>query len=152
MIRKAEPDDVAAIRRIAEAAYDRYLPRLNKPPAPMVADFARHVSEDEVFVFEADGSMVGYAILILTAERALLDNIAVDPAAQGKGVGRTLIEEVQRRARAAGHDALELYTNVVMTENLDWYAKLGFVETRRVTEKGFNRVYMRKAVGEAHDR
>jgi len=29
-----------------------------------------------------------------------------------------------------------------MTENLSMYAHLGFVETHRVTEDGFNRVYM----------
>src|ERR1700730_552931 len=39
--------------------------------------------------------------------------------------------------------ALRLYTNVLMTENLSMYARIGFVETHRVVEKGFHRVYMR---------
>ena len=39
--------------------------------------------------------------------------------------------------------ALRLYTNALMTENLSMYAHIGFVETHRVFEKGFHRVYMR---------
>ena len=35
-----------------------------------------------------------------------------------------------------------------MTENLSMYAHLGFVETHRVTEDGFNRVYMRLNLAE----
>jgi hypothetical protein len=37
--------------------------------------------------------------------------------------------------------AIRLYTNAVMTENLSMYAHMGFVETHRAVEKGFNRVY-----------
>jgi hypothetical protein len=45
-------------------------------------------------------------------------------------------------------NALRLYTNAAMTENLSMYAHLGFVETHRVTEDGFNRVYMRLSLAE----
>jgi hypothetical protein len=31
-----------------------------------------------------------------------------------------------------------------MTENLAMYARIGFVETHRVIEKGFDRVYLRR--------
>jgi hypothetical protein len=33
-----------------------------------------------------------------------------------------------------------------MTENLIWYAKLGYQETSRIKENGFNRVYMKKTL------
>ena len=39
--------------------------------------------------------------------------------------------------------AIRLYTNAAMTENLSIYAHMGFVETHRAVEKGFNRVYLR---------
>jgi len=39
--------------------------------------------------------------------------------------------------------AIRLYTNAAMTENLSMYAHMGFVETHRAIEKGFNRVYLR---------
>ena len=37
----------------------------------------------------------------------------------------------------------ESYTNAAMHENLALYARIGFVETRRATEDGFDRVFMR---------
>jgi hypothetical protein len=42
--------------------------------------------------------------------------------------------------------AIRLYTNAAMTENLSIYAHMGFVETHRAVEKGFNRVYLRWAL------
>jgi hypothetical protein len=33
-----------------------------------------------------------------------------------------------------------------MTENIALYSRIGYVETRRVTEKGYDRVYMTKRV------
>lgn len=41
---------------------------------------------------------------------------------------------------------MELYTNAKMTENLTLYARLGWRETDRRTEQGFERVYFEKAV------
>ena len=40
-------------------------------------------------------------------------------------------------------EALRLFTNALMSENLAMYAHIGFVETHRSVEKGFHRVYMR---------
>ncbi len=145
MIRQAQPRDRDAIQRIADAAYHPYVASLGKAPAPMVADFAAHIERDWVIVFEHEGRVKGYAILLTDGRQgALLDNIAVDPAFQRSGIGDALIREIERRVTELGHTALDLYTNVVMSDNIRWYAKLGFIETRRVDEAGFRRVYMRK--------
>jgi ribosomal protein S18 acetylase RimI-like enzyme len=147
LIRKALASDAAPIRRVAEDAYAVYAESLGRPPAPMVADFERHIREDWVIVAERDSRIDGYAVLKTNQGRALLDNIAVDPALQRSGLGSALIERVERHAFKCGHDRLELYTNVVMTDSFRWYQKLGFVETRRITEDGFHRIYMEKAIG-----
>lgn len=52
----------------------------------------------------------------------------------------------ETEARRLGLAEISLYTNVVMTENLDFYAHLGFRQTHEVVEDGFHRVYMAKAV------
>ncbi len=114
----------------------------------MVADFAAHIDRDWVVVFERAGLVQGYAILLTNDQRALLDNIAVDPACQRSGIGIALIEHVEQRVADLGYRALDLYTNVVMEDNVRWYGKLGFVETRRVDEAGFRRIYMRKNIGD----
>jgi ribosomal protein S18 acetylase RimI-like enzyme len=76
----------------------------------------------------------------------LLDNVAVAPAAQGQGYGRALVGFAEAEARRRGHAQLRLYTHVLMTENLALYRRLGFEETGRITEKGYERVYMAKRV------
>ena len=73
-----------------------------------------------------------------------IENIGVDPQYQGHGLGRRLIEHAVAEARRHGIFALSLYTNEAMTENLAMYAHFGFVETHRVREEGFRRVYMEK--------
>ena len=63
---------------------------------------------------------------------------------QGKGHGRTLVAFAEAEARRRGHAEIRLYTHVLMAENLAIYGRLGFAETHRVTEKGYDRVYMMK--------
>jgi ribosomal protein S18 acetylase RimI-like enzyme len=81
-------------------------------------------------------------------EAYFIDNIAVDPAHQGLGLGRQLMEYAAREAKRHNLSAIQLYTNATMTENLAMYAQMGFVETHRVMdtqfhiETGFPRVYM----------
>ncbi len=75
--------------------------------------------------------------------------MAVDPAAQGTGIGRALIEAVERMASEAGAEAVELYTNAKMTENQSLYPALGYRETGRRREDGFERVFYRKNLGQA---
>ena len=72
--------------------------------------------------------------------------MAVDPARRGQGIGGALIAFVEAEARRAGLVAVELYTNGMMRENLEMYPALGYRETGRRTEDGFERVYFRKEV------
>jgi len=142
-IRGAAADDVARIGAIAHAAYALYVPRIGREPAPMVADFAAEVAANRVVVIAAAGSVRGYMIAWPEPDAYFIDNIAVDPESQGDGLGRRLIDHAAAQAEKLKLPALRLYTNVLMTENQSMYAHIGFVETHRVVEKGFHRVYMR---------
>jgi ribosomal protein S18 acetylase RimI-like enzyme len=142
-IRRAAADDVTRIGAIARAAYALYVPRIGREPAPMTADFAAEVAANRVVVIEAAGSVRGYMIAWPEPDAYFIDNIAIDPQSQGDGLGRRLIDHAVAQAEKLKLPALRLYTNVLMTENLSMYAHIGFVETHRVVEKGFHRVYMR---------
>jgi len=135
--------DAARVGAIARAAYAKYVPRIGREPQPMVADFPMHIGHGVVTVVEAEGKLRGFMVAWPQADAYLIDNIAVDPAAQGQGLGRKLIDHAVGEARRLGLPALSLYTNVAMTENLAMYRRIGFVETHRAMENGFNRVYMR---------
>ena len=142
-IRKATADDAARIGEISRAAYSKYIARLGREPAPMLADFAAEISAGRVVVIQTAGAIDGYMIAWPQAEAYFIDNVAVDPARQGQGLGRRLFDHALQEARRHGLSAIRLYTNVAMTENLSMYAHLGFVETHRAVESGFQRVYLR---------
>lgn len=108
----------------------------------------------EVFVLRAtqDGQVVGSITLADDPQddAVQVNNVVVDPAAQGFGHGRRLLQFAEETARARGRGAMTLYTNEKMWENMTLYPRLGFVETGRRTEDGYHRVFFRKAVSPSH--
>ena len=109
----------------------------------MLDDYAALVSKKRVHVLSEDG-IKGILVLIPEDRAMLLDNIAVDPDAQGRGYGRSLLEFAEQSALAAGCESIRLYTNEAMTENIALYSRIGYVETHRAEENGLRRVYMSK--------
>ena len=144
LIRKARADEAGRIGEIARAAYLKYVPRIGREPAPMRADFAAEIAAARVVVVEAGDTVAGYMIAWPEADAYFIDSIAVDPAGQGRGFGRHLMDHAEREARRHGLAAIRLYTNAAMSENLSLYEHLGFVETHRAIDQGFNRVFMRR--------
>ena len=144
MIRPAHPYDTEAVRDVVHAAYAHYVPRIGKPPGPMLDDYAQRIADGQTWVLEDTGRIVGILVLEEGADGFLLDNIAVLPECQGKGHGRVLMEFAEAEARRRGYREIRLYTHALMTENIALYRRVGFVETHRVSEKGYDRVYMAK--------
>ena len=145
MISAARPEDADAVRHLVQAAYGHYVARIGKPPGPMMDDYHQRIRDGQTWVLEDGAQLAGVLVLEDAGDDALLlDNVAVAPSAQGKGYGRMLVAFAEQEARRRGYGALQLYTNVMMTENLALYGRLGFSETGRVSEKGYERVYMVK--------
>jgi len=146
-IRRAGVADLPAVTALVREAYAPYVPRIGREPAPMTADYAALLEAAEVWVAtDGDRGVIGVLLLHTQTDSLFLENVAVAPAAQGRGVGRALIEHAEQRARELGLPDVTLYTNARMTENLRLYAALGYVETDRRREDGFDRVFYRKPV------
>ncbi|MFJ2754339.1 GNAT family N-acetyltransferase [Nocardioides sp. NPDC087217] len=146
-IRRAEPADAPRLKEIALAAYARYVERIGLEPGPMGADYEEAIESAEVWVAMADGDVAGYAVTRHPGDAGvLLENLAVAPGHQGRGIGRALIAHVESRAMAGGAAYVELYTHEAMTENRRLYARLGYEETGYVVEDGYRRVFMTKTV------
>jgi GNAT superfamily N-acetyltransferase len=138
------------VERIVRVAYDMYVERIGKPPGPMFDDYAALIADGAVSVFEdADATTAAIIVLLAKPDHLLLDNIAVRPDSQGQGLGRLLIAFAEDEARRLGHAELRLYTHEAMTENLTLYGRLGFVETGRGQQAGYNRVFMTKRLNVA---
>ena len=72
----------------------------------------------------------------------LLDNVAVEPAQQGRGLGIAMIAHAIGVATGAGLPELLLYTHQKMERNIALYARIGFQEIERKLVGGHARVYM----------
>jgi ribosomal protein S18 acetylase RimI-like enzyme len=97
--------DVDRIGIIACAAYSKYLTRIGRAPAPMLAGFATHIARNTATVIEIEGQVRGFMIAWPETNAYFIDNIAVEPIAQGRGLGRTLIEYAVSKARLLGRCA-----------------------------------------------
>jgi ribosomal protein S18 acetylase RimI-like enzyme len=144
-IRPATDADVPAIGQIVEQAYRRYIPRIGKPPAPMLYDYAEQVSAGVVWVMEQGSAIAGIIVLVSRPDFLFLDNIAIAPARQGKGLGRRLLAFAEAEALRRGYREIRLATHQTMTENQRLYAAIGYEETGRgMQDDGYERVSMRK--------
>jgi len=132
VIRRAKPEDRAAVEAIVREAYSIYVERIGKPPGPMLDDYARLIADGVVSVLEdVDAAIAAIIVLLAKPDHLLLDNIAVRPDRQGQGLGRQLIAFAEAEARRLGFMELRLYTHETMTENIALYTRLGFAETGR---------------------
>jgi ribosomal protein S18 acetylase RimI-like enzyme len=144
LIRPATETDLDAVCEIVAEAYGVYIPRMGVEPGPMRADYAALIGDGVLHVAEIDGRVAGILVIFAEPDHLLLDNVAVDPDWQGRGIGRALIAYAEAAARAAGHAEIRLYTHEKMVENQRLYTALGYEETGRGRQDGFDRVFMRK--------
>ena len=92
----------------------------------------------------ARGVIAAIVVLLPAPDYLLLDNIAVAPERQGSGLGRRLLAFAEAEASRRGYREIRLYTHQTMVENQRLYASIGYEETGRGAEAGYDRVFMRK--------
>jgi ribosomal protein S18 acetylase RimI-like enzyme len=143
-IRRGRLDEVDVLRGIVQRAYERYVARIGRRPAPIDDDYAARVRHAQVSVAVTGGEPVGLIVTVPFADHLLVDNVAVDPVHQGRGIGRALLAHAERIAAESDLGELRLYTNAAMTENLALYPRLGYRETDRRRADGFDRVFFTK--------
>lgn len=152
-IRAARDTDLAAIEDLVRRAYEPYVERIGRRPAPMDDDYAEAIAQGHVFVAEesVDAGVLGLLVLIPADDHLLVENVALDPLRQGEGLGRALLSHAETAARREALPALRLYTNVAMHENIALYSSLGWQETERRVVNGFERVFFFKPLDQVTD-
>jgi ribosomal protein S18 acetylase RimI-like enzyme len=136
-VREVRADEYEQAGTVVVAAY-RALPgaHMSDDYARELADVERRASEAEVLV-AVDDRLVGcvtfvpdatspWAELIEDGEAAIR-MLAVDPSAQGRGVGRALLGACLDRARRLGRAAVFLHSAPWMQAAHHLYAAAGFV-------------------------
>ena len=150
-IRVATATDQEAVEEVTRAAYQPWVEVVGGRPGPMDADFASLIAEGKVQVAVTDGGrrappVVGGVLVQVIEESALLiENVAVHPAHQRRGLGLALITFAEDTARASGLTAVRLYTHERMATNIAWYEKLGYVISGTEAIASGRLVHLRKA-------
>ena len=98
-----------------------FLPTLHTPEEDR-AYFGGIVADREVWVWEEDGSILGFAAL----ENDELTHIYVEPGAHGRGIGGALIE----RAKERRPDGFRLWVFQQNANARRFYERRGFVLVR----------------------
>ena len=143
--RRAAPADAAKVRALTRAAYARWVPLIGREPLPMAADYDAAIAEHIVDLCEEDGRLVALIEVIPKAAHLHIENVAVLPDQQGKGLGCRLMDHAEEIARSLGLDEIRLYTNAAFASNLDFYSRRGFCEFLRETiVPGSVTVHMKK--------
>lgn len=132
MIRRAERAEITTLAGLTRRAYQPWVAVLGREPLPMQADFAAAFDAHRFDVL-CEGNVV--RALLETELRGdpvhggslWIENIAVDPSAQGNGFGGALLMYAEQLAREQGRRRLTLYTNKRMAKNIAIYSARGYV-------------------------
>lgn len=114
-------------------------------PAP-----AAFTEPDGVFlVVELDGAAVGCGgIRSLGAGRFEVKHLWLQPSTQGRGLGRALLDELERRARLLGATELVLDTNTSLAAAGGLYRSSGFVDIEPYNDNPNANVWLGKDLAE----
>ena len=115
------------------AAFERLIPQLSSSnPPPSAAELQAIVDAplSVLFLAEDDGVILGSLTLAMfhipTGLRAWIEDVVVDDAARGKGVGQALNEAALERARQAGATTVDLTSRPSREAANRLYVRLGF--------------------------
>jgi GNAT superfamily N-acetyltransferase len=133
-VRRAGVADVPALVRLINAAY-RVEDFFIDGDRTSAADVLSRLAEPGAFflVFEGlDGSLLGAVHVGVQADRAHFGLLSVDPAWQGRGLGRALVDAVEAHGRAAGCSELTMDFVNLRLELPGFYSRLGFTPTGEI--------------------
>jgi ribosomal protein S18 acetylase RimI-like enzyme len=131
-IKVATPADAEAILEVQKAAFgpvaDEYdqatLPPLQESLEDLVRDFRTHT----ILIALEDGRVVGSVRGTLWRGTCEVGRLVVDPAYQGRGIGKALALEIERHFGNATR--FELFTGQHGGPALHIYAQLGYCASR----------------------
>ena len=114
------------------AGITRILPQLSSSPPPTLAELAEIVADADaaLFVARLDGAVVGSLTLVFyripTGVKAWIEDVVVDEAARGHGIGESLNRAALDEARRRGVKGVSLTSRPSREAANRLYQRIGF--------------------------
>ena len=115
-------------------AMRQLLPQLSQSAAPPTDDFARSIVESDsskLLVARENGQILGMLTLVIfpipSGVRAWIEDVVVDTAGRGKGIGEKLNRFAIDIAKAAGARTVDLTSRPSREAANELYKKIGFL-------------------------
>jgi GNAT superfamily N-acetyltransferase len=131
-IRDATVDDLPELVRL--------LGQLNETPRPLSEQHRKAFADvaadprQRLLVIEDEGALFGSATMVIVPNvghggrpYAIVENVVVDEAMRGRGIGEQLMHYIVDRAREAGCYKVALTSRKFRTDAHRFYERLGFV-------------------------
>ena len=128
-VRAAAPDDVPDLVRLINVAFaiERFFKTGDRTTVEEIRDLARR---GEFLLLEgAQGSALGCVYWTRDGDDGYFGMLSIDPAHQGRGFGRRLIDAVESRCRAAGCPRIKIHIVNLREELPPLYRRLGYAES-----------------------
>lgn len=124
----AKPSDFPKILEIQRKAFGKYSSRFDTGPwlEETLEDLEQDAAEKTILVARTESGVPVGSVRYMTVEGVVVvRKISVDPESQGKGIGRALLEAVERSAPAGAHK-IYLCTLLQTERNIPFFLSLGF--------------------------
>ena len=129
VVRTANKDDVPELTRMINAAFviERFFKRGDRTTVEEIRDLQQR---GEFLIVEGpQGSALGCVYWTRHGDDGYFGMLSIDPAQQGRGLGRLLIDAVESRCRTAGCPRMKNHIVNLREELPPFYRRLGYVET-----------------------
>ncbi|TPM40476.1 GNAT family N-acetyltransferase [Mesorhizobium sp. B2-3-4] len=140
----ARQGDAEAIAEMVRAAYARWIPVIGREPRPMTVDYHKALNDNDFTLAYLGDNLAGLIETIAHGDHLWIENVAVEPQYQGRGIGGALLRHAEEKALAAGLREMRLLTNESFATNVVLYEKLGYVTDRREPFMNGITLYMSK--------